>query len=564
MILGGHIQTSAHVLLAAGIYALTLGWRDRATTAIIRRATITWVMGTSLGLGVAAVQILPLGFYLAKSSVWGDRLREQTPWWTIARPRLLDAICTAVPYAYGSQRRGHPNLARALGVHNLNESAGGFAGLATLIWLAPLAVITRGRSPQVAYLAGIVVFGAMAAFRLPPVDNLLRCLPVLDVTDNRRLTLWVAFGLTMLGGIGLDQLGQTRRLSLRWIALWIVAALLCVSLAVAIRQFEPALRDRAIAHYRDAALSTGGADLTVYQQRAERQVRQTLDFLPRYDALIATELGVLAALAAWLRRSHCGAFPIQPVILGLTLWDLSVLGLGLNPAISPELHRFEPPVIARLRAELPPGMRAIGLGEELPPNVLMRFGLDDVRNYDSVELARSMDWFVPLSEDASGTWTSRSELNWAGVIRSRDRLAESAVGAIVAAIPPPDGEFSRLEKAGNVWIAWLEGEPWADSEGGQAGVAFVRDHGRARILVDAIATDRLVVRESWDPGWRARLDGKPVEIQAKSGVFLSIQIPSGLHELVLEYDPGEVRAGLVVSTCALVLLILVLTGIRLF
>ncbi len=98
------------------------------------------------------------------------------------------------------------------------------------------------------------------------------------------------------------------------------------------------------------------------------------------------------------------------------------MGLGLNPAISPELHRFEPPVIARLRAELPPGMRAIGLGEELPPNVLMRFGLDDVRNYDSVELARSMDWFAPLSDDASGTWTSRSELNWAGVIRSRDRL----------------------------------------------------------------------------------------------------------------------------------------------
>ena len=58
----------------------------------------------------------------------------------IDRPRLLDAVCTAAPYVYGSQRRGHPNLARALGVHNLNESAGGYAGLATLIWLAPLAV----------------------------------------------------------------------------------------------------------------------------------------------------------------------------------------------------------------------------------------------------------------------------------------------------------------------------------------------------------------------------------------------------------------------------------------
>ena len=41
----------------------------------------------------------------------------------------------------------------------------------------------------------------MGAFRLPPVDNLLRALPVLDVTDNRRLSLWVAFGLTAAGRV---------------------------------------------------------------------------------------------------------------------------------------------------------------------------------------------------------------------------------------------------------------------------------------------------------------------------------------------------------------------------
>jgi hypothetical protein len=564
VILGGHIQTSAHVLLAGGLYAVTLGWQDRANRLALRRATITWVLGTGLGLGGAAVQILPLGFYLAKSPVWGDRLHERAPWWRIARPRLLDAVCTAVPYAYGSQRRGHPNLARALGVHNLNESAGGFAGLATLIWLAPLAAVTRGRSPRVVYLAGIVTFGAMAAFRLPPVDNLLRALPVLDVTDNRRLTLWVAFGLTLLGGIGLDEVGQTRRLSRSWLALWVVAALLAGSLAVTIRRFEPNVRERAIAHYRHAASLAEGADPSVYQQRAERQVRQTLDFLPQYHALIAIELGVLFALAAWVRRSPCGQFPIRLVVLGLTTWDLGVLGAGLNPAISRELHQFEPPVIARLRAGLAPGSRAIGLGEELPPNVLMRFGLSDARNYDSVELARSLSWFAPLYEDASGTRTSRSDVSWTGVVRSRERLADSSVGAVVAAVPPPSGDFTRVEKAGDVWIAWLFAKPWADSESGRANVAFIWEHGRARIFIDAIAADRLVVRETWDPGWRASLDGKPVEIQAKSAVFLDIQIPSGQHELIIEYDPGEVRLGLMVSTCALVLVILVLTGIRLF
>src|SRR4029077_11365957 len=128
----------------------------------------------------------PLGFYLAKSPVWAQRQRENPAPWVIARPRVLDAVCTSVHYAYGSQRTGQPNLAKALGVPNLNESAGGFAGLATLIWLAPLAIVTRGLSLRVAFVSGMAFFGVLGAFRWPPVDNLLRALPVLDVTDNRR------------------------------------------------------------------------------------------------------------------------------------------------------------------------------------------------------------------------------------------------------------------------------------------------------------------------------------------------------------------------------------------
>ena len=253
-IFGGHIQTSAHALIAGGFYALAHGFWARADAARSRRALYSWALGTCLGMGLAAVQILPLGFYLAKSSVWTDRQNERPAWWLIDRPRVLDGFCTAAPYIYGSQRRGQPNLARALGVHNLNESAGGYAGLATLIWLAPLGVVVRGREPRVAFLTGLVVVGAMGAFGWPPVDNLLRALPVLDVTDNRRLTLWVAFGLTLLGGIGLDHLGQSRRLPRGWLVAWVVGGLFLGSFACAIPSFERQLRERALTHYHEAAL----------------------------------------------------------------------------------------------------------------------------------------------------------------------------------------------------------------------------------------------------------------------------------------------------------------------
>jgi hypothetical protein len=564
VILGGHIQTSAHVLVAAGVYALHRAYVLRAEVASARTPLLTWALGVGLGVGLAAVQILPLGVYLSKSSVWSDRKTERPPWWQIDRPRILDAVSTAVPYVYGSQRRGHPNVARAVGVHNLNESAGGYAGLATLIWLAPLAIATSRREPRVFFLMGLVAFGAMGAFRWPPIDNLLRALPVLGVTDNRRLALWVAFGLTLLGGIGLDQVERSGRLARGWLTAWIVAGAVLASLALTIPFCEARLSERAARHYRRAAFATAGADAGVYLQRADRQVRQFVRFLPAYYSVVAIELGILAALLAYVRRTGLGPAWLRATLIGLTAFDLAVFGYDLNPAISPEIHGLVPPVIERLRVGLPSGSRALGLGEELPPNTLMRFGLCDVRNYDSVELAANLAWLEPLFEHAKSARSSRDLITWERAIIARERLLESGVCAIIGSSPPPAGAFERVEKVGHVWIAWQSGKPWASSLLSRTRLAVIRDHTIARILVQAQEPEELAVRETWDPGWKALIDGKPEKIERKSTAFMNIKIPAGEHEVVLFYDPGEVRLGLFVSCVSLLILILVLTGIRMF
>jgi hypothetical protein len=563
VVLGGHIQTSAHVLLAGGLYALArIAWQP-GNGGVRWRPALTWALGVCLGLSLASAQILPLGSYLSRSPVWSARQHETAPWWKVTRPRLLEMACTAMPYVYGSQRRAQPSIAKAVGVNNLNESAGGFAGLATLIWLAPLAVVTRGRSFHVRFLAGLAIAGAMGAFRLPPVDNLLRALPVLEVTDNRRLTLWVSFALALLGGIGLDGLGSTGRLARSWILTWLLGALVVSIAAGSIGSFERRLRERALAHYRDAAAATAGAQSQAYRERAERQVSQVLSFVPRYYGFVSCELAVLAAFAWRLRRRGASCRWVRPGVLGLVLIDLAGLGFGLNPAISAEQQSYEPPVIGRLREGMSPGGRALGLGEEIPPNVLMRFGLRDIRNYDSIELARSLRWFAPLY-DRGGPITSRSEITWPRVVANLDLLRASGVDAIVAAAPPPERSFSRIEQVGRVWVAWLDGLPWAAAESPRAVLDVARDDGLARIRIHSESATRLVVRETFDPGWTAILDGENADLQVESSVFLHIEIPAGQHELILRYDPVEVRAGVVLSVLSCILVILVLTGIRLF
>jgi hypothetical protein len=561
LILGGHIQTSAHVLLAGGLYFV---WRlidDRRPAGIQARRVWAWCAGILLGLALAAVQVVPLACYLAKSPVWADRQRETRPWWTLSPPRLLDSICTALPYVYGSQRRGQPNLARALGVHNLNESAGGYAGLATLLWLAPLGLGEVGRRREAGFLAMLVVVGAMGAFRLPPVDNLLRALPVLEVTDNRRLTLWVAFGLTALGAFGIDRLKEGQATPRSWIAVWMTGALSLAAAAAIIPRLEPMLRDRVERHYQLSANEESKVIVARNQVRASRQLGAALSFLPRYYGLAALELAALAGLAVVARRNPGTSRRVATSALAITMVELWATCYGLNPSISRDIQRLEPPVIGRLRSVLAPGQRAIGLGEELPPNVLMRFGLSDPRNYDSVELRRSLEWFAPLYKVDAGAVTSRGEVTWETVERARDRLYEAGVGAIVSRDQPPEG-FPRREPVGGVWITRLDAPPWATTEGPVEVLTLHREPGRATIRVRAEAAGRIVVRETFDPGWRGSLDGNPIEIQSYRNTFIQLSVGRGTHTLELVYRPAEVAWGMGASATALTVVILGLTSFR--
>jgi hypothetical protein len=563
VIIGGHIQTSAHLLLTAGVLALWRlaafpSWRERS------RRLLVWGSGIFLGVALAGVQIVPLGYYLARSPVWGDRQREAQAWWTIEKPRLLDAACTTFPYAFGSQRRGHPNIARGLGVHNLNESAGGYAGLATLIWLAPLAFQNRRRHPEIRFLIGLTAFGALAAFRLPPVDNLLRALPVLSVTDNRRLLLWVAFGLCMLGGFGIDALARGARLGQSWLAAWLIGALVMVTIAASAPWLEPVLRDRASRHYQASAGLVQGIDPMVLQARAEHQVKTALAFIPRYYGLAACELLLLVGLAWAQRRGILRSSRLASIVFCLTLAELGGFGIGLNPAIEPGIQQFEPPVIAMLRAGLGPGQRALGIGQELPPNVLMRFGLDDPRNYDSVELATSLKWLEPLYEPGPEALSSRREITWEGVHRARGRLEQSCVAAVVGATPPPAAWFPRVDRAGDVWIVWLAPARWASAGPTTSVTVKERQPGAARVLVRGAHADQLVLRESWVPGWKAWIDGTPVPVGLYPGAFLQINIQAGEHSVAIAYHPMEVFYGLLGSAVGAIGVILALTGVPQF
>ena len=77
----------------------------------------------------------------------------------------------------------------------------------------------------------------------------------------------------------------------------------------------------------------------------------------------------------------------------------------------------------------------------------------------------------------------------------------------------------------------------------------------------AAALDRegyVVLRDSFDPAWRADVDGMPAEVVRANGRYRAIRLAPGRHVIRFEYRPRTVAAGLMLSgSTALVLVIAV-------
>jgi uncharacterized membrane protein YfhO len=60
---------------------------------------------------------------------------------------------------------------------------------------------------------------------------------------------------------------------------------------------------------------------------------------------------------------------------------------------------------------------------------------------------------------------------------------------------------------------------------------------RVRINLETEGTRLLVVHDSWDRGWRATLDGEPVEIVPVNVLSRGVIVPAGEHRVEMWFRP---------------------------
>jgi hypothetical protein len=505
-LLAGHPETSAHTALLSLLYLAVRGAARQGA------AFLGWAAGWLGGAALAAVQLLPLALLLPATARWqGPAAGAEPP----LRLLLEQPLRLVLPELYG-----HPAHGTWWGPFNYSATAVYAGALALPLAAAGLARCRRDR--RWLALAVTAAFAFAAAYHWPGVRDLLGALPVIGRAAHHRLLFGVELGAALLAGAGCDE----------WLA------------------------------GRGRGVLAGGAAAAAMLAAAWALHRAAWTA----HGLLRTEAGWTAAVAAAvlllalsLRLDRGWRFRLAPLLPALALCDLLAAHGAINPGLP--LARLYPPTGAVRFLARQPG-RVAGTGEALRPNAAMVYGLYDLRGDDPVKLvsyeavyrqfaAGDPVYFQPITQWSS-PWLDRLGLRW--VVAGPGEAPRAADWRLAYA-----GADARVYER----PAALPLVRWAPPAAAAAAAAVLpasltvvrREPGRWQIDWRSAEPRLLVVAESWAPGWRALVDGRPRPVEAAAGALLGVRLGPGAGRAELRYRPPGLLAGAWTSAAALLALV---------
>ncbi len=630
-ILAGHIELTIYTLLIAGYYAAfrlvwasARRWRERGRLPLRWTATTgSWLIAlAALGIGLAALQLIPL--YEFVGSNWrAERASLETVLGYAHPPR--DLLQFLLPNFYGSP--AHHSYVDAFSgerISDLRNSVGlrrdfiywgvkNYVEGALYVGVLPLLLALYGlvkgvwRRETARY---VILFGALALLALAfmfgtGAYSLVFHLPGMNQLNSPfRWVFALTLAIAALAGIGLHVLsesaGARRRLASALGLLSLVAGLALVLgmgvIFAGFARFEPML-DQLVSELAGAEEAfIDGRMFFSYQ----------LPQLLTLSALLIVSGGVFLMAA----RSRSRRWIV--LALGIAAFDLLIASYGFNPASDPLLLDFKPPAIEFLQGQAG-HFRVTSLerpedGRILHPNTGMRYGLDDIRGYDSIIPAgyvatmRSLqpqhlldhNQIAPLYTDAG-----RSPAGYQRVLQS-DMLNLLNVRYVLTApdfemVLPGWKDVYRQEVA--IWenesvmpraftVDKADWDPrWLAEVGGgfkfaELGIlggglhvpryeaaSIGRDSGREKFVDISVANESwLVVSESYEPGWRAfaRPFGSGEEAEFGLAVRLvlanlqGVELPAGDWTVRLVYSPESMQLGMFTSSLSVAIILFML------
>jgi len=561
ILLAGHPETAFTMCLGLGFYfLLRLVWERRWGRELwmpVGVCAAAW----SAALLVCAVQLIPFLEYLTHSHTFFNRYSGGKQLWY--KPGVLSVFW--IPRFFGTMAEDN-----YWGKINSNLDSMLYPGMA--VWFgislvfarrgknrtsgaqpSGLQKLYRNQDPRVACLMLTALAGVLLAFDVPALKWLNR-LPVLNSAYFVYHICFALFALPLLGALGLDRwVAQARPVrSLAW-ALPVILAGVCIVGYI----------------YWFSASLIYALDMNTYILR---------------DTLVA--LG-LAVVCLGLLAAHCFRINAKVVLGLLTLvlaCDLLYANRGLNPTMPKEQILPETDLTSYLQGLGHPCR--IGMPEAgVPGGLMVSYDLEDWLGYDglypgriirfvqtletdlwgNIEPVRSIPYFLHdprfesfLPPEQRERLEYVTKLDGIEVYRNPRALPRTFLVGQTQLVPDIEEMFEimRSEDYDPKRVALIErplpGE-LHQTTAEDLGSATVQEWLSTKVTVRAEAKQNcvLVLADAYYPGWKATIDGEPADIFPVYYVFRGLLLPAGEHTIEYVYDPWTFRAGLTISTMAL-------------
>ncbi|MDI6689732.1 MAG: YfhO family protein [Actinomycetota bacterium] len=560
-ILGGNIQFSFYIFLAAGLYflfRLFLVWLDDRNFRKSIKLCGCMAVALTTSLALSAVQLVPTFALLPLIVRRGD------PYELIITGayRFWYLITFLVPHYFGDPVR---NFAWV----NVPVDSG-YVGILPLL-LALAAFFFFRKDKFVIFFSGLAVLSLLLALGTPlyklfyylPLAKTLRC-------PSRFLFLYV-FSLSVLSGLGMHYLTNSFSESRSKKMLYFLAvATICAGLLI----FSTL---PAVIKYKASAI-----------------------YLAREVGLFLLFFSASVILLTLLLRKKINVSIFKVLALGLIVLDIFLFGMSFLSYVGPKIVYFDTPSINFLRKD-PELFRVVRFGHEglfspLTPNTGMIYGLFDVQGSDVFILNRYAE-FVNLIED-HGKYAIFNEIpNFISVDSLNSKLLDLLNAKYILSSEEIQSLSSwkvfdkdmKIYKNPNYlpraflihrWevlkgkkeifgklksenfdprhVAVLEKIPSLPKKdevlSGPVGRDYVRitvyEPNEIKLLVNSRGRCLLLLSEVFCSGWKAYVDGKETEILRANYILRSIPLSSGSHKIQLVYRPRSFWLGKLVSGIA--------------
>lgn len=558
LLLAGHPETALKVVAISVVYAacawLAAGRRQR-------RAFFAAGLGAGiLALALSAIHLLP--FLEALPHTFEADLRETYYRETDRRSLPLGEAVARLGMHFFPQQYGfmHDEPTPVRRAEQLVHVA--YAGTLFI----PLAIlgIVRGRRnapedraapvPLWSFHLFFIVFGLLAAVRMPLVAELFAYVPLFDIAVNERFFIASVLAFALFAAAGVDALldAASRRL------LALAAALVAAAYAT----------------------------ITLVAFDGMRALGLSFDFVVRYAGLQVVPL-VLLALAVLRLRARG---PIVATGFALLLLQRVLEMSGFVPSL-PE-RAFYPDLVAL--KSLPPSAepyRVVATGYTMTPNLGTHYRLEDPRGFHGMTNLRLFQtyplWsvhqhvFFNRVDDLTRPFLSFLNVRYALRTHSAEaphgwkRIASEGGYEILentAVVPrtfvpsevrigvDSDDTVLEMRRAGAIPSrAWIN----ASRRGGHVPETLPNGPGRAstRRIAYGYAVDVTLENDGWVvmsqtawPGWRVREGEIEHPVFYANHAFIGFHLRKGVHRLEVTYWPKSFVAGRAITLVALLLM----------